>query len=199
MRKTVDKVAELLLARKELANAYDLAFAEQIAHAADLMTRALKKGKKLLIFGNGGSAAEAQHFAAELVCKFERERKAIPALALTTDTSTLTAVGNDYGYGHVFSRQIEALGRPGDVAVAMTTSDALDGDPHSENILNGLYIARANRLVTIGLFSSKTKNLLKLVDHAVIAPHTNTALIQEAHLAVVHIVSGLIEETLACR
>lgn len=165
-----------------------------IARAAKTLVTSLRTGHTIFIFGNGGSAAEAQHFAAELVGRFERDRRALAAIALTTDTSILTAQANDSGYESVFSRQIEGLARRGDVVVGMTTSDISPG--HSENIFNGFKAARKKGCRTIGLFSQKTKKLLRHVDVAVIVPDDNTARIQEAHLAVLHIVSKIIEEAL---
>lgn len=159
--------------------------------AAAKMLAALKKGCKILVFGNGGSAAEAQHFAAELVGRFERDRKGLAAIALTTDASILTAQANDAGYDSVFSRQIEALARPGDIVIGMTTSDVVGG--HSANILQAFQAAKKAKAYRIGLFSIKTKKLLGHVDLALQVPETNTALIQEAHLAILHIISGIIE------
>jgi D-sedoheptulose 7-phosphate isomerase len=162
-----------------------------VQKSAARMITALKKGRKILVFGNGGSAAEAQHFAAELVGRFERDRQGMAALALTTDASILTAQANDAGYDSVFSRQIEALARPGDIVIGMTTSD-VTGE-HSANILKAFQAAKKAKAYSIGLFSIKTKKLLSYVDLALQVPETNTALIQEVHLAILHIVSGLIE------
>jgi len=166
----------------------------QTVKVAEEIIGAYKKGNKVLVFGNGGSAAEAQHFAAELVCQFEKKRKALPAIALTTDTSIITAEANDYGFEIIFARQIEALGNAGDIAIGLTTSDAIKGDPHSADILEGFKKAREKGLISIGLFSSKTKNLLEYVDKAIVVPHTNTAIIQEAHLAAIHLICKIIEE-----
>lgn len=168
---------------------------KQIADAGLLLNQAIKTNNKILIFGNGGSAAEAQHFAAELVCMFEKKRRAIPAIALTTDSSILTAQSNDMGFYSVFSRQIDALCRSGDVVVGLTTSDAYS-DGHSQNIYSALEMATAKRAKTIGLFSAKTNNLKNLVDAAILVPSENTALIQEVHLAVIHILCGQIESSL---
>lgn len=176
-------VAELALS--------DESIFESLVASAEAINKSFSEGGKLLIFGNGGSAAEAQHFAAELTGRFEKKRKAIPAIALTTDTSFITAQSNDESFDTIFSRQIEALGKKGDVAFGMTTSDAYDG--HSTNILKGFEAARANGLVTIGLFSKKTKNLLSLTDISIIAPHEKTDIIQEFHLAAIHMLCRLIE------
>lgn len=166
-----------------------------IRRAATKIIRSIKNGNKVLIFGNGGSAAEAQHFAAELVGRFEAERRALPALALTTDTSILTAQSNDYSFASIFSRQIQALARRGDIVIGMTTSDA--NDEHSANIREAFIAAKKSGAFRIGLFSVKTKQLLKLVDLAICIPETNTALIQEAHLAVIHIISKTVEDAFA--
>jgi D-sedoheptulose 7-phosphate isomerase len=167
----------------------------QIMRAVWAIVNALRAGKKVLVFGNGGSAAEAQHFVAELVGRFEKDRQGFAAIALTTDTSILTAQANDAGYETVFSRQIEALAHPGDIVVALTTSDVQAS--HSENIKRGLMTARAAGCITIGLFSERTRQLLSLTDVHILVPHRNTALIQEVHLAILHIIARLVEEELS--
>lgn len=170
----------------------DKSFIGELNRATRVILNALAKGYKLLIFGNGGSAAEAQHFAAELVGRFTVERKALPAVALTTDTSFLTAQANDSGYATIFSRQIEALAEPGDIAFGMTTSD-FSGE-HSQNIRNAFLAARSRGIKTVGLFSVKTKKLLKLVDFPIIVPHTSTPRIQEIHLFVIHAIAEMIDQ-----
>lgn len=165
--------------------------AVEIASAGEAVIAALKKGRKLLIFGNGGSAAEAQHFAAELVGRFAIKRRALPAIALTTDSSILTAQANDVGFPTVFSRQIAALAQAGDIVLGMTTSDA--SQDHSRNVLEGFREARKRKAKTVGLFSAKTKKLLKEVDYLIVAPHTETPRIQEAHLLIIHILCRLID------
>ncbi len=171
---------------------YDRPLKAAIAQACILICKAIREEKKILIFGNGGSAAEAQHFAAELVCKFEKDRPAIATIALTTDGSILTAQSNDYGFESVFARQIDAFCCSGDVVIGLTTSDA--GISHSKNIQLAFEMARKKKGVSIGLFSQKTTNLLGVVDVAIIVPDNNTALIQEAHLAIIHLLCKLIEE-----
>src|SRR3989338_692362 len=163
--------------------------------ASCILLEAINADKKILIFGNGGSAAEAQHFAAELVCQFEKKRRALPAIALTTDSSILTAQSNDFGFDSVFSRQIEALCRPGDVVVGLTTSDVYDNG-HSRNIFEAFEMAKKMGAKRIGLFSTKTKKLINSVDVALLVPVENTALIQEVHLTVIHILCGEIEKEL---
>ncbi|MEK7121787.1 MAG: SIS domain-containing protein, partial [Patescibacteria group bacterium] len=139
--------------------------------------------------------AEAQHIAPEFVCQFEKKRRAIPAIALTTDSSILTAQSNDFGFDSVFSRQIEALCQRGDVVIGLTTSDVYE-DGHSRNIFNAFEMAKMKGAKTIGLFSIKTKNLVKLVDVAILVPAESTALIQEVHLAIIHMLCGQIEKSL---
>src|SRR3989338_8886823 len=171
-------------------------FVDSIITSANIISSSIKKGNKLLIFGNGGSAAEAQHFSAELVGKFEKDRRALPAIALTTDTSILTAQGNDYGFERIFSRQIEALAHGGDVAIGMTTSDIGKEDRHSYDILLGFQAAKAKGAYRIGFFSEKTRFLLNYVDTAIVVPNKNTAAIQEVHLSVIHLLCHMVESRL---
>ncbi len=161
--------------------------AEPIAAAAALMIAGLRGGSKILAFGNGGSAADAQHLAAELAGRYDRERPALPALALTANSSDLTAIGNDYGFEHIFARLIEAHGRPEDVAIAISTSG------NSENILRGVEVARARGLRCIGLTGKGGGKLATLVDVAVVVPANVTARVQEAHGAIVHVLCELVE------
>ena len=151
-----------------------------VERAAAVLADAFARGGKVLLFGNGGSAADAQHVAAELVGRFEQERRALPALALTTDTSALTAIANDFGFERVFVRQVEAHGRPGDVAVAISTSGG------SPNVLAAVEAARAAGLATIGLCGRAGCPLCRAVDVAIVAPAGSTAAVQEAHLVVEH-------------
>ena len=155
------------------------------------MADSLRAGGKVLAFGNGGSAADAQHLAGELVGRFLRERAALSALALTTDPSVLTAVGNDLGYEAVFRRQVEAHGRPGDVAVGISTSG------RSPNVLAALRLARERGMVTIGLTGGGGGQVAGLVDHLIDVPHRETPRIQEVHGMVVHVLCQVVEETLA--
>lgn len=173
----------------------DSEFVESFLDARDVLVKAILDGKKVLIFGNGGSAAEAQHFAAELVCQFEKKRRAIPAIALTTDSSVLTAQSNDFGFDSVFSRQIGAFCAQGDVVIGLTTSD-VHNNGHSQNILNAFSEAQRKGAKRIGLFSTKTKHLINFVDVAILVPAENTALIQEAHLAIIHMFCRQIEKNL---
>lgn len=154
------------------------------------LARVLKAGRSVYIFGNGGSAADAQHIAAELEARFLRERKALPCHALTTNTSTLTAVGNDYGYEFTFSRQIEAYCRRGDAVVAISTSG------NSANVLEAVKRARKIGAATIGFTNEKGGKLKGLVDLCLNVPSTDTQRVQECHMAVGHIVCDIIESTL---
>ncbi len=160
---------------------------------AAAIVAALTAGNKLLIIGNGGSAADAQHIAAEIVGRYKRERPAYPALALTTDTSALTAIANDYGYERVFERQVEGLGVPGDVLLALSTSGK------SPSILAALRAARPRGLVTVGFTGSKGEAMGADCDHLLIAPVGETALIQQIHLAVAHAICDVVEQELAAR
>jgi len=148
----------------------------------------LLAGNRLLVFGNGGSAADAQHLASELVGRFRRERPGLAALALTTDTSVLTAVSNDMGFEAVFRRQVEAHGRAGDVAVGITTSG------RSANVVEALRAARQRGLLTVGLTGSGGGQLVGLVHYLVDVPHTDTQRIQEVHAMVVHVLCQVVEE-----
>src|SRR6266487_578929 len=163
---------------------------ENIVDAAMLIARCLRGGGKLLLFGNGGSAADAQHLAAEFVGRFVRERAGLPAIALTTDSSILTAVGNDYGFDQIFARQIQALGRPGDVAIAISTSG------NSPNVIEGLKAAKRGDLKTIGLSGKDGGLLAKETDVAITIASTSTARIQECHIGVGHLLCELTDEDL---
>ncbi len=156
-----------------------------------LWEAAVRAGGKLLLFGNGGSAADAQHLAAELVVRYHSDRPAIAAIALTTDTSTLTAGANDLGYERIFSRQIEALGRPGDVAVGISTSG------RSPNVLAGLAAARDGQLRTIGLTGAQGEAMQALCDVVLTVPSRITARVQEMHIFLGHMLCKGLEQRLA--
>jgi D-sedoheptulose 7-phosphate isomerase len=154
------------------------------------LAKVLKAGRSIFIFGNGGSAADAQHIAAELEARFLRERRALPCHALTTNTSTLTAVGNDYGYEKTFSRQIEAYCRKGDAAIGISTSG------NSANVLEAVKSARKIGAVTVGLTNEKGGKLKGLVDLCMRVPSTDTQRVQECHMAVGHILCDIIESSM---
>lgn len=164
---------------------------DAIVAAAEFMRDAVLAGKKVLLCGNGGSAADAQHIAAELVGRFMFERKPLPAIALTTDTSALTAIGNDYGYEHVFARQVEALGNPGDVLVAITTSGT------SKNVLAAVAVARELGMKVIGLTGAKGAAFAASCDVGIAVPSTNTARIQENHITIGHLLCEVLDEAFA--
>lgn len=163
---------------------------EMIVRIANEVVRALKSGNKVLLFGNGGSAADAQHIAAEFVNRFLHDRPGLPAIALTTDTSALTSIGNDLGFEYVFSRQIEALGKKSDVAIGISTSG------NSPNVLHGIRRAKEMGLVTVGFTGRDGGKLGPLVDYHVHVPHPATARVQEIHIMVGHIVCQLVDEEL---
>jgi phosphoheptose isomerase len=164
--------------------------ARKIADAADLVVASARAGGKVLLFGNGGSAADAQHVAAELVGRLTVDRPPIAAIALTTDTSALTAIANDYGYAHVFERQLRALGKPGDVAIAITTSGK------SESIVHGVQAAREIGMRVVGLTGQKGIAFAASCDVGIVVPSTDTARIQECHITIGHMVCALVEADL---
>ena len=165
----------------------DAELARTIETVARLCVKALRDGNKLLLAGNGGSAADAQHLAAELVSRFYFDRPGLAAVALTTDTSALTAIGNDYGFERLFSRQVDALGRKGDVFIGLSTSG------NSPNILKALDEARLKGLVTVGLTGQGGGRMAALCDHCLRMPSSETPRIQEGHIVVGHTVCALIE------
>lgn len=162
----------------------------EVAEAARLIIAAMRSGGKLLIFGNGGSAADAQHIAAELAFRMGRDRQALPAIALTTDSSLLTAISNDKHFNFVFARQIQALGRKGDVVLAISTSG------NSPNVVEAVNQARALEMTTIGLLGNSGGELAKLVDLSLVVPHHETPRIQEVHITISHIICELVEDEL---
>ncbi len=168
-----------------------------IETAAQILVHSLEQGGKILICGNGGSAAEAQHFSSELIGKFEKDRPALPAIALTTDGSNITAVGNDTGFEFIFSRQVTALGNEGDVLVCLTTSDYDEDDNHSMNLKNAIMKAREKEMKTVLIGSIKSKKIGELVDVAIKVNNEKTARIQEMHLLIIHILTKIIEDNLS--
>jgi D-sedoheptulose 7-phosphate isomerase len=164
--------------------------APSIAEMSDLIATALAGGNKLLVMGNGGSAADSQHFVAEIVGRFKLERAALPAVALSTDTSILTAIGNDYGFESIFSRQVEALAAPGDVVVGISTSG------NSPNVFKALKTAQSRGCRTIGLLGKDGGNIRGICDLALVMPSSDTPRIQEGHITVIHIVCDLVERKL---
>ena len=163
---------------------------QSISDIADILKDTLLKGSKILLAGNGGSAADAQHLAGEFVSRFNYDRAGLAAFALTTDTSVLTAIGNDYGYEKVFSRQIEAVGREGDIFIGISTSGT------SPNILNALSVGQNLGLTTIGFCGTRTKEFQNHCDYIFSAPSSSTPKIQEMHIIVGHILCGIVESSI---
>ena len=181
-----NELDEHRLAVEATANSAAQAFCEAIA----ILEGSIRRGGKILLFGNGGSAADAQHIAAELVVRYKSDRLPIAAVALTTDTSTLTACANDLGYDRIFERQIEAIGRNGDVAFAISTSG------RSSNVLRGLRQARVMGLQTIGLAGGAGAEMRDICDSIIVVPSTVTSRIQEMHITVGHMLCKALEERL---
>jgi D-sedoheptulose 7-phosphate isomerase len=163
------------------------AVAGPFARLVSVCSAALQSGSKLLFFGNGGSAADAQHLATELVVRYRQNRPALAAIALTTDTSALTAIGNDFGFDELFSRQVEALCRAGDIAIGISTSG------NSENVIRGLRAAKAAGAVTVAFTGEGGGRLAGQVDHGIFIPSKTTARIQEMHLVLGHTLCALLE------
>jgi D-sedoheptulose 7-phosphate isomerase len=164
--------------------------AERIVQVATLIATAFREGRKVLLFGNGGSATDAAHIAAEFVGRYHRERAPLPAIALATDVAAITCIANDYGYDELFARQIRAHGQKGDVAIAISTSG------NSANVLKGVEAAREVGLTTIAWTGSSGGNLAGMVDYPFVVPSRVTARIQESHITLGHVLCELIEDQL---
>ena len=162
---------------------------ERLRQLTDLVTKQYRLGHKILIAGNGGSAADAQHIAAEFVSRFFFDRPGLPALALTTDTSMLTAIGNDYGFENIFSRQIEAQGVKGDVFLGITTSG------NSKNVLKAMEAAKQKGIITVA-FCGESGEIIDIADIVINVPSTSTPYIQECHICLAHILCALVEENI---
>lgn len=187
LRERVDRIfADSIAAKREFVATQ----AEAVVRAAEAMASALRDGRTILLFGNGGSAADAQHIAAEFTNRFETERPPLAALALTTDTSALTAIGNDYGFDEVFEKQVKALGRKGDVAIGISTSG------NSRNVVRALEAARAQGLVTIGFTGQGGGKMTTLCEHLFRVPSGVTARVQETHITLGHTLCALVDEIL---
>ena len=186
----MEEIKAQLQAHCRVCKAIEQDMPSQIAAMVSRLTDAFNKGGKLLVMGNGGSAADAQHFVAEMVGRFKMERKALPAVALTTDTSILTAIGNDYGYDLVFRRQVEALAASGDVLVGLSTSG------NSANIMQAMELARSRGCYTIGLLGKDGGSIKSVCDLPLIVPSDDTPRIQEGHITIIHIVCDLVEKAL---
>lgn len=186
----VARVREILLESADVKRALAEDAGPAIAAAASLVAETFARGGKLLLFGNGGSAADAQHLAGELTGRFRRERDALPAIALTANTSDLTAIGNDYAFDRIFSRLVAAYGREGDAVLAISTSG------NSPNVLEAVREARQRGLRSIGLTGRGGGKLAPAVDVAIVVPSADTQRIQESHIAVGHVLCELVEEAL---
>jgi D-sedoheptulose 7-phosphate isomerase len=184
MKKAIEHIFQESIQVKEATLA---ANKEKISAAVKIVTSALKKSRKIILFGNGGSAADSQHIAAELIGRFQKERKALAAIALTTDTSILTALTNDYGPEIVFSRQVEGLAQKGDIAIGISTSG------NSRNVIEGIKKAKLMGLKTISLTGHNGGEVAKLTDISLIVPSKKTARIQESHICIAHAICELVE------
>ena len=186
----IERIRQIARESIEAKRAFFDSRADTVARAAELLIASIKSGGKVLIFGNGGSAADAQHIAAELVNRLNYDRPPIAAIALTTDTSILTSVGNDSAFDDLFERQLRALGRAGDIAIAISTSG------NSPNVLRAVEAARAVGIKTIGLAGRDGGKLAPLVDLAIIVESDSTQRVQETHITIGHILCELIEDAL---
>ncbi|MDG5467706.1 D-sedoheptulose 7-phosphate isomerase [Deltaproteobacteria bacterium IMCC39524] len=188
----VNEISRQMKAHIEVVRSVEEQLAEAITASVEMLVDALRNGKKVLLMGNGGSAADAQHFAAEMVGRFLMERKALPAIALTTDTSILTAVGNDYGFNEIFKRQVEALAEPGDVVFGISTSGK------SVNVKRAIDAGKDIGAKTLGLLGCDGGDIASVVDLHLTVPSSETPRIQEAHLVIIHIICDLVEKGLFC-
>ena len=184
----LNRIIELIKESAKAKESLISGVSDKIEVSAKAILASLKGGGKVLIFGNGGSAADSQHFAAELVGRFKKERAGLAAIALTVNTSTLTAIANDYGYDVVFARQVEALGVKGDIAVGLSTSG------NSKNVIEAFRKARKLGMVTIGLVGRDGGKLKDECDIAIIVRSNDTPRIQEAHITIIHILCEIIDE-----
>ena len=186
----MERVKQFLKASGDLKHRVAETLSGEILEAAQTIQDRLASGGKLLLMGNGGSAADSQHIAAELVGRFKKERAAIPAIALTVDSSSLTALGNDYGFETIFSRQIEALATAKDAVIGISTSG------NSQNVIRALNLARNMGAATIGLVGHGGGNMKDCVDICIVVPSDDTARIQEVHITIGHIICEIIEQDL---
>ncbi len=184
----MDRIKEFLYESAQVKQAVADTLADKILEAVQRSRTCLKNGGKLLLMGNGGSAGDAQHIAAEFIGRYKKERRPVAAIALTVDSSILTCVGNDYGYDAVFSRQVEGLAKKEDVIFAISTSG------NSENVIRAVEKAREIGAQTIGLLGNEGGKLKDKVDLAIVVPSTNTARIQEAHITIGHIICEILDE-----
>ena len=186
----ITEITSQLAAHREVIIRVERELSPLIAELGTLLVETFNCGGKLLVMGNGGSAADAQHFVAEIVGRFKMERRGLPAIALSTDTSILTAIGNDYGFDRVFSRQVEALAAPGDLIVGISTSG------NSPNVLQALELAREKGCRTVGLLGKDGGTIKDVCDLALIVSTYDTPRVQEGHITIIHIVCDLLEKTM---
>jgi D-sedoheptulose 7-phosphate isomerase len=186
----ISEINAQLAAHREVITLVEQKLSPLIADLVKLLEETFANGGKLLVMGNGGSAADAQHFVAEIVGRFKMERRGLPAIALSTDTSILTAIGNDYGFDRVFSRQVEALAQPGDLVVGISTSG------NSPNVLQAVQLARELKCRTVGLLGKDGGTIKDVCDLALIVPTTDTPRVQEGHITIIHIVCDLLEKSM---
>ena len=186
---TTDYINNELLSHREVFDIVLDTLGENISKAGDLIVSTLKAGNKILLFGNGGSAGDAQHIAAELTGRYKTERKGLAAIALTTDTSALTAIGNDYGFDRIFDRQVEALSREGDLLIAISTSGK------STNVINAITYGKKNGMKSIGFSGKGGGEMKNHCDINIIIPSDDTARIQEMHILVGHVLCGIIDDS----
>ena len=186
----IDEIVTQLQSQRALMERVERELTPLIAECATLLADILSSGGKLLIMGNGGSAADAQHFAAEIVGRFKLERRALPAISLSTDTSIITAVANDYSFETIFSRQVEALADASDAVIGISTSG------NSSNVLKALELARRRKCRTLALLGRDGGTIKDVSDLALIVPSDDTPRIQEAHITIIHIICDLVEKAM---
>ncbi|MGV7220832.1 MAG: D-sedoheptulose 7-phosphate isomerase [Nitrospinales bacterium] len=184
----MQKIKDLLIESARLKQTIAETLSGDIGDAISIIRNSMANGGKLLLMGNGGSAADAQHLAAEFIGRFKMERKALPAIALTTDTSALTCLGNDYGFESIFSRQVEALIKKGDVIIGISTSG------NSENVFKAVQKANEFGAVSIGFLGNDGGRIKQIVHKAIVVPSNDTARIQESHITIGHIICEIIEQ-----
>lgn len=185
-----ERMKAAFLSHREVLDALERELGPKMIQVADLLVDTFRSGKKLLVMGNGGSAADAQHLAGEIVGRFRLERRGLPAIALSTDSSIITAVGNDYGFEAIFSRQVEALAQEGDVVIGISTSGS------SPNVFSALRLAREMGCRTVGLLGKDGGSIREMVDIDLTVPGQDTPRIQEGHITIIHILCELVEQAL---
>lgn len=185
-----ERMKAAFLSHREVMEALERELGPKMIQVTDLLVDAFRNGKKLLVMGNGGSAADAQHLAGEIVGRFRLERRGLPAIALSTDSSILTAVGNDYGFEAIFSRQVEALAQEGDVVIGISTSGS------SPNVLSAVRLAREMGCRTVGLLGRDGGSIREMVEIDLTVPGQDTPRIQEGHITIIHILCELVEQEL---